>query len=124
MTHLIAIPKLGLTMTDCTLVEWLKNDGDRVERGDILFAIETDKITSEIEADGAGFLRRFADISRPSTPEGSWPGFPGSRVSTPIQPITGWPSLAPSSFTRSPMNSPCGSLSLAGELRVYHVPLT
>ena len=61
MTHLIAIPKLGLTMTDCTLVEWLKNDGDRVERGDMLFAIETDKITSEIEADGAGYLRRFAE---------------------------------------------------------------
>ena len=62
MTHLIAIPKLGLTMTDCTLVEWLKNDGDRVERGDMLFAIETDKITSEIAADGAGYLRRFAEV--------------------------------------------------------------
>ena len=61
MTHSIAIPKLGLTMTDCTLAEWHKGDGDRVERGDILFAIETDKITSDIEADGAGFLRRFAD---------------------------------------------------------------
>ena len=62
MTHLIAIPKLGLTMTDCTLVEWLKNDGDRVERGDMIFAIETDKITSEIAADGAGYLRRFAGL--------------------------------------------------------------
>lgn len=61
MTHSIAIPKLGLTMTDCTLAEWHKSDGDRVERGDILFAIETDKITSDIEADGAGFLRRFAN---------------------------------------------------------------
>ena len=62
MTHLIAIPKLGLTMTDCTLAEWLKADGDRVERGEMLFAIETDKITSEIGADGAGFLRRFAEV--------------------------------------------------------------
>ena len=62
MTHPIAIPKLGLTMTDCTLAEWLKADGDLVARGDILFAIETDKITSEIEADGAGYLRRFADV--------------------------------------------------------------
>lgn len=62
MTHKIAIPKLGLTMTDCTLAEWLKADGDRVERGDLLFAIETDKITSEIEADGAGFLRRLAEV--------------------------------------------------------------
>ncbi len=62
MTHHIAIPKLGLTMTDCTLSEWLKNDGDRVERGDVLFAIETDKISSEIEADGTGYLRRFAEV--------------------------------------------------------------
>lgn len=62
MTHLIAIPKLGLTMTDCTLTEWMKADGDHVARGDILFAIETDKITSEIEADASGFLRRFAAV--------------------------------------------------------------
>lgn len=65
MPHLIAIPKLGLTMTDCTLTEWHKADGDRVERGDLLFSIETDKITSEIEADGAGYLRRFADLDTP-----------------------------------------------------------
>ncbi len=65
MTHLIAIPKLGLTMTDCTLIEWHKADGDRVESGDILFAIETDKITSEIESDGAGYLHRFAEIDSP-----------------------------------------------------------
>ena len=62
MTHPIAIPKLGLTMTDCTLAEWLKADGDLVARGELLFAIETDKITSEIEADGAGYLRRCAEV--------------------------------------------------------------
>jgi pyruvate/2-oxoglutarate dehydrogenase complex dihydrolipoamide acyltransferase (E2) component len=62
MTHLLAIPKLGLTMTDCLLVEWRAADGDRIEAGDILYAIETDKITSEIEADGTGFLRRFAEV--------------------------------------------------------------
>lgn len=65
MPHQIAIPKLGLTMTDCTLTEWHRVDGDRVEKGDLLFSIETDKITSEIEADGAGFLRRFAAVDLP-----------------------------------------------------------
>jgi hypothetical protein len=45
-------------------------------------------------------------------------------VATPIRPITGRPSLAPSSFTRSPIGSPCGVLSLAGGLRAYHVPPT
>jgi hypothetical protein len=66
-------------------------------------------------------LRRFADRSRPSTPEGSRPGFPWGAVPTPIRPITGWPSLPPSSSTRSPIGSPYGSLSLAGGLRAYHV---
>lgn len=65
MAHLIEIPKLGLTMTDCTLTEWHKGDGDRVELGELLFSIETDKITSEIESDGAGFLRRFAEVDSP-----------------------------------------------------------
>lgn len=61
MAHLVAIPKLGLTMTDCTLSEWAKQDGDKVEQGEVLYAIETDKITSDIEADASGYLRRFAE---------------------------------------------------------------
>lgn len=58
----VAIPKLGLTMTDCTLVAWTKEDGDRVEQGEILYSIETDKITSDVEADASGYLRRFVEI--------------------------------------------------------------
>jgi hypothetical protein len=68
--------------------------------------------------------RRLADASRPPTPEGSRPAFAGGNVPTPIRPITGRHSLAPSSCTRSPIGSPCGSLSLAGGLRAYHVPPT
>ncbi|WP_442580982.1 dihydrolipoamide acetyltransferase family protein [Mesorhizobium sp. ASY16-5R] len=62
MAHPVAIPKLGLTMVDCTLVGWTKQDGDKVEQGEMLYAIETDKITTDVEADGAGFLRRFAEV--------------------------------------------------------------
>jgi pyruvate dehydrogenase E2 component (dihydrolipoamide acetyltransferase) len=61
MAHQIAIPKLGLTMTDCTLVSWAKSNGDAVSKGELLYAIETDKITTDIEADDAGFLRRLAE---------------------------------------------------------------
>jgi hypothetical protein len=70
-------------------------------------------------------LRRLADGSRPSTPEGSQPPFGWSNVATPIRPITGRPSLPPSSCARCPIRSPYGSLSRgfnAGEQRVYHVP--
>jgi len=41
--------------------------------------------------------------------------------STPIRPITGWPSLSPHSRTRRPMGVPCGTLSLVGGRRAYHV---
>src|SRR2546428_11712068 len=42
--------------------------------------------------------------------------------STPIPPITGWRSLLPSSLSRTPIGLPCGSLSLRGDLRGFHVP--
>src|SRR5262245_8534667 len=67
--------------------------------------------------------RRLADGSRPPTPEGSQPACAGGDGATPLRPATGRPSLPPSSFTRSPIGLPCGSLSLAGELRAYHVAL-
>jgi pyruvate dehydrogenase E2 component (dihydrolipoamide acetyltransferase) len=64
MVEFLAIPKLGLTMTDCTLVDWMKDDGDRVEPGEILYAIETDKITSDVEAGAPGFLKRFEAVNK------------------------------------------------------------
>jgi hypothetical protein len=61
-------------------------------------------------------------------PDGSLPAFAWGDVArmggaTPIRPITGRLSLPPPSFTRSPIGSPCGSLSPKGGLRAYHVPL-
>lgn len=50
------MPKLGLTMTEGTLSEWLVGPGDGFARGDILFVVETDKIANEIEAEDDGRL--------------------------------------------------------------------
>ena len=68
-------------------------------------------------------LSRFAKFSRNERPHGSQPAFAGGDVPTSIHCITPWPSLFPSSSTRSPLGLPCGSLSHQGELRAYHVPL-
>ncbi|MCW1842349.1 dihydrolipoamide acetyltransferase family protein [Prosthecomicrobium hirschii] len=62
MAHAIAIPKLGLTMTDCTLRSWEKADGEKVTEGETLYTIETEKITSEIQADRDGYLERAAAV--------------------------------------------------------------
>src|SRR3954453_20562840 len=64
---------------------------------------------------------RFAVGSRPPTPEGSQPAFARGDVATPIRPVTGRPSLPPSSFTRRPVDLPYGGSTLAGGRRAYHV---
>ena len=52
----IAIPKLGMYMTEATLVEWKVKEGDRVDKGDVVLVIETAKTKWEVEASAAGFV--------------------------------------------------------------------
>ena len=55
----VILPKLGLTMDEGKIVAWRKREGDRVEAGEILFEVETDKATMEVEAAAAGFVRKI-----------------------------------------------------------------
>jgi pyruvate dehydrogenase E2 component (dihydrolipoamide acetyltransferase) len=57
MASEIVMPRLGWTMEKGTLVEWLKQDGDRVESGEILFTVETEKAVHEVESFDSGILR-------------------------------------------------------------------
>jgi pyruvate dehydrogenase E2 component (dihydrolipoamide acetyltransferase) len=50
-----------MSATEMTLSEWMFADGERVEVGDVIYSVETDKTTSEIEAQAAGTLRVLAD---------------------------------------------------------------
>lgn len=59
MATYIEMPKLSDTMTEGTLVKWLKQEGDRIEIGDILAEVETDKATMEMEAFDEGILGRI-----------------------------------------------------------------
>lgn len=52
----IAIPKLGMSTEPLTLVEWKAKEGDWVEQGNIVLVVETEKITSDVEANASGFL--------------------------------------------------------------------
>ncbi|MGH7325275.1 MAG: lipoyl domain-containing protein, partial [Candidatus Rokuibacteriota bacterium] len=53
------MPKLSEAMETGRLIKWLKKEGDRVQGGDILAEIETDKADVEMEAFGAGVLRKI-----------------------------------------------------------------
>src|SRR5581483_10150494 len=53
----VVMPQMGADMTEGTVVRWLKHEGDRVERGEIIAEIETDKANVEVEAFESGVFR-------------------------------------------------------------------
>jgi pyruvate dehydrogenase E2 component (dihydrolipoamide acetyltransferase) len=53
----VIIPKIGQTVEVCQLLEWLVKKGAKVEKGDPIFAIETDKVSFDIEAPASGVLK-------------------------------------------------------------------
>ena len=57
MASEIVVPRLGWTMEEGIFGEWLKADGDAIAVGDLVFTIETDKATQEVESLEAGILR-------------------------------------------------------------------
>lgn len=59
MTIEVKMPKLGLTMVEGRIVEWLKKVGDRVEADEILATIETEKLVGDIKAPASGFLAKI-----------------------------------------------------------------
>lgn len=56
MAEIITMPRLSDTMTEGVVAEWLKKVGDKIEEGDILAQIETDKATMEFESFEEGYL--------------------------------------------------------------------
>ena len=53
----IKIPSVGESVQEAVLVEWYKKDGDKVQKDEPLFVIETDKVTLEIVAEASGVLK-------------------------------------------------------------------
>ncbi len=64
------MPKLGMTMEEGTVVQWLKKEGDTVEKGEKILEIETDKVTIEVEAPATGVLRKIIAAENKIVPIG------------------------------------------------------
>jgi pyruvate dehydrogenase E2 component (dihydrolipoamide acetyltransferase) len=59
MAETINMPKLGFDMAEGVLVRWVKNEGENVNKGDVLAEIETDKATVEVESSASGVVRKL-----------------------------------------------------------------
>ena len=73
----IVMPKFGLTMTEGLITAWHRKPGDAVKAGELLFEVETEKVTNEVEATSDGILEEIL------YPEGSVVavGLPIARLS-------------------------------------------
>ena len=59
MAETINMPKLGFDMAEGTLVRWVKQVGENINKGDVLAEIETDKATVEVESPASGVVLQF-----------------------------------------------------------------
>ena len=61
----ITVPRLGWSMEEGTFSAWLKHDGDSVAAGDLLFVLENDKASQEVESLDSGLLHIPEDAPKP-----------------------------------------------------------
>jgi pyruvate dehydrogenase E2 component (dihydrolipoamide acetyltransferase) len=85
----VLMPKIGLTMTEGKIVEWKKKEGEQVEKGEILFVFETEKVTFEVEALQSGILAKILAQVDETVPIGTVVGIiiekEGEEVEIPLK---------------------------------------
>src|SRR4030042_3109067 len=55
----VVLPALGLTVEKGTILNWIKKEGDAVKKGDSLYEVEADKVTTEVESPASGILNKI-----------------------------------------------------------------
>jgi len=79
----VVMPKLGLTMSKGKIVEWKKKEGDKVEAGEDIAIIETEKITTTIKAPISGIILKIYAKEGEEVPVGQIIAFIGEPGETP-----------------------------------------
>ncbi|HBE95660.1 MAG TPA: pyruvate dehydrogenase complex dihydrolipoamide acetyltransferase [Verrucomicrobiales bacterium] len=131
----IEMPKLSDTMTEGTVVRWIKKEGDEVEIGDIIAEIETDKATMEMEAFDEGFLSQISIQEGGKAPvgsviavlledgEGDAPAAPAQASVSAAPEKTPEPADAPAPAAAPPAPTPLANGAQPGAARIKASPL-
>ncbi|HUU65320.1 MAG TPA: dihydrolipoamide acetyltransferase family protein [Dehalococcoidales bacterium] len=90
MAVAVIFPKLDEAMRSGKIVRWLKNEGDRVEKGETILEIETEKTAFEIEAETSGILSKIMVKAGDEVPVGATIAFilqPGEEAPEVPEPV-------------------------------------
>lgn len=128
----ITMPKLSDTMTEGRLIAWKKSVGEKVERGEIIAEVETDKATMELEAFASGVLLEIRIKPGEMAPVGTVIGMIGAAGETAaVQPSLGKPAEvapipppAPPTALAAPSSEPAGPNDLPDRSSEPPVPAT
>src|SRR4030095_926404 len=102
----VVMPKLSDAMESGKIIKWLKKEGDRIQGGDILAEVETDKADVEMEAFGAGVLRKILVPAGDTAPIGTLIGViaePGEDITALIASAAGGGAGAGSGAQKTPL---------------------
>ena len=116
----IRVPQMGESVTEATILRWLKKEGDTVAAGDPVAELETDKVNVEVPADTAGVIQSFAHAEGDTVAVGdvlvvmgdacAIPAAPAAPVAAPAAPVAA-PAVkaAPSAPARNGDSAPAAS---------------
>ncbi len=121
----VVMPQMGYDMREGTVVRWYKQEGETVDRGEVIADIETDKATVEFEAYTGGVLGRIVAEAGVAVPVGELIAIitePGEAVPEAAAPaaspaVAPAPTPAPASVPADPQPAAAPAPSLNGEVR-------
>lgn len=125
----VVMPQLGETVAEGKIASWFKNLGDTVAEGETLFEIETDKVTMEVQALGAGVLSDIRVAAGETVPVGTVVCVIGGDVVAPKPKAEAAPAAAPAATSKgnggapppTPMPVvPAAEPVTSGPMDIYH----
>ncbi|WP_395175298.1 biotin/lipoyl-containing protein [Roseibium alexandrii] len=106
MPHDVIMPALGMAQDTGLLLAWHKKPGDEVTEGDVLFEVETDKASMEVEAQAAGFLTNVSAEPGSDVPVGQTIALISENPNGNGQTASASPEQTATPVTEAPRNEP------------------
>ena len=138
MATQVKLPRLGQGMDEGKVLQWLKDEGDTIEKGDELYEVETEKVNVEVEAPAGGTILKVLVPAGDTVAIGTtlaWIGEPGEDVpadtgdepaatqDTPKDEPAAAPAPAPAAAAPAPASAPTPAAPGTGSDRIKASPL-